>query len=127
MKQTTGFINISNTTQGTISLNCSYREGDTVVSRFYDVLPARECITGCKVPIEDWNRIKDSPAIVGLIDDGKLLPDKKKVTIDQETRAVSDPKPSGELAEHTLGNLAKGGTAKVKQGGRVAKTTLKDA
>jgi len=125
--KTTGYINISNTSQGTVSLNCSYREGDTLVPLFYDILPARMCITGTKVPIEDWNRIKGTEIIAALIDTGILLPEKKKVTIDQETWKVSDPKPTGELAEHSLNTLAKGKSAKVKQGTRTAKTSLKDS
>lgn len=125
MKQTTGFINISNTSQGTISLNCSYRDGDNLVTIFHDVPTARECLMGAKVPIEDWNRIKDSEPIKALVDTKILLPQKSKVTIDQETWKASDPKPTGALADVSLSNLAKGNTAETRQGSRKAKTNLK--
>lgn len=125
MKQVTGFINISNTSQGTISLNCSYREGDNLVSIFHDIPTARECLTGARVPIADWNRIKDTKPIQALIDTKILLPEKKKVTIDQETWKSSDPKPTGELANVSLSNLVLGNTAETRSGGRKAKTNLK--
>lgn len=127
MKKTTGTISISNTSQGTVSLNCSYRDGENLVTIYHDIPPARMCLTGATIPIEDWNRVKDSPIVQALIDTKILLPEKKKVTIDQETWKTSVPVPTGELAEHSLDNIAKGNTAKVKQGSRTAKTKLKDS
>lgn len=120
-----GYIYIQNTSQGKVALNCSYREGDNLVSIFHDVLPARQCITGAKIPIDDWNRVKNSEAIKALIETGILLPEKKKVTIDQETRATSVPVPTGELAQASLDNLIKGNEAEARAGSRKAKLKLK--
>lgn len=125
MSKTTGTINISNTSQGTVSLNCSYREGENLVTIFHDILPARECITGKAVPIEDWNRVKGTDIVARLIEAGTLLSEKRKVTIDQETWKASDPKPTGELADASLSNLVRGNSAQTVKGSRKAKTNLK--
>lgn len=124
MKKTTGSINISNTSQGTVSLNCSYREGDNLVTIYHDIPPARQCITGACIPIEDWNRVKDSHIVQALVDTKILLVEKKKVTIDQETWKTSIPVPTGELAEVSLDNLVKNKEPVTRVGTRKAKTRL---
>ncbi len=119
-------IAISNTTQGIISLNCSFEDkGGKMVTIFHDIQPARECVCAF-VPREDWNRIKNTTVIKALVDGGMLLPEKKKVTIDQETWKTSVPEPTGELADHNLGNLAgEGAEAISHKGSRKAKTKLR--
>ena len=124
MKKTTGTICISNTSQGTVSLNCSYREGDNLVTIYHDIPPARQCLTGAVIPIEDWNRVKDSQIVQALIDTKILLPEKKKVTIDQETWKTFIPVPTGELAEVSLDNLVKNKEPITRVGTRKAKTKL---
>ena len=117
---------ISNTTQGNIILNCSFVDKDgKVVDVFHQVPPARQCF-GIQVPREDWERLRKSGAVNALIEGGFLLPEKRKVTIDQETEKVSDPKPTGELAEASLTNLVKGNVATVHSlsGKKSSKTSL---
>lgn len=124
MKKVRDYINISNTSQGTVSLNCSYREGDTLITIFHDIPPARECLTGAKIPIDDWNRVKNTEIVKGYIEEKILLPEKTKVTIGQERRGTSEPVPTGELAETSLSNLVFGKEAQVRSGSRLAKTKL---
>ena len=119
-------IYISNTSQGIISLNCSYvGECGEMVAVFHDIPPARVCI-GISIPKEDWNRVKHTQIVQALVDTKILLPEKKKVMIDQETWKASDPQPTGELAEASLNNLTKANTeATTVVGSRKSRTKLK--
>lgn len=119
-------IAISNTTQGMISLNCSYEGKDgRMITIYHDIPPAREMVCAF-IPREDWKRVKDSKVVKGLVENGYLLPEKRKVTIDQETWKASVPEPTGELAEHSLASLAtEGKEATTVVGSRKARTRLK--
>jgi hypothetical protein len=118
-------IAISNTTQGMISLNCSFEGKDGRFTTIYhDIPPAREMVCAF-IPREDWNRVKGTQVVKGLVDNGYLLPEKQKVTIDQETWKSSVPEPTGELAEHSLNTLAyEGKEATTVVGSRKARTKL---
>ena len=117
---------VANTSQGPITLNCSfYDKGNNYVTKYYTILPARECVIGTQIERDDWDRIKDTEIVKAWIDNGTLLPEKKKVTIDQETWKTSVPEPTGELADASLDNLAKGKKAKTRVGSRDANTELK--
>ena len=118
-------IAISNTTQGMISLNCSFEGKDGRFTTIYhDIPPAREMVCAF-IPREDWNRVKGTQVVKGLVDNGYLLPEKQKVTIDQETWKSSVPEPTGELAEHSLSTLAyEGKEATTVVGSRKARTKL---
>jgi len=119
-------IAISNTTQGTISLNCSFEGKDgRFITIYHDIPPAREMVCAF-IPREDWNRVKGTHVIKGLVDNGFLLPEKQKVTIDQETWKASVPEPTGELAEHSLNTLSyEGKEATTVVGSRKARTKLR--
>jgi hypothetical protein len=117
---------VSNTTQGTIILNCSFSDKDgNVVDVFHHVPPARQCF-GVLVPREDWDRVKKTHIVSAWVAGGFLLPEKKKVTIDQETEKTTSPKPTGELEEASLTNLVKGNVATVHSlsGKKSSKTSL---
>ena len=117
-------IYVSNSTQNIISLNCSYMgPNDTLVPCYHDIPPARQCI-GKAIPRADWERVKKLPVIRGMIDNGFLLPEKRKVTIDQETDKVSDPQPTGELAEAAKPLRDPDGQSVAHIGSRSAKTKL---
>lgn len=117
---------VANTSQGPITLNCScYDKDNNYVTKYYTILPARECVVGTLLERDDWDRIKDTEIIKAWIDSGVLLPEKKKVTIDQETWKTSVPEPTGELADASLSNLAKGRKARTTVGSRNAQTELK--
>lgn len=118
-------IAISNTTQGMISLNCSFEGKDGRFTTIYhDIPPAREMVCAF-IPREDWNRVKGTQVVKGLVDNGYLLPEKQKVTIDQETWKSSVPEPTGELAEHSLNTLSyEGKEATTVVGSRKARTKL---
>ena len=118
-------IAISNTTQGMISLNCSFEGKDGRFTTIYhDISPAREMVCAF-IPREDWNRVKGTQVVKGLVDNGYLLPEKQKVTIDQETWKSSVPEPTGELAEHSLNTLSyEGKEATTVVGSRKARTKL---
>ena len=121
------FIYVSNTTQGTIALNCSFMGKDgRLVETFHDIPPARIQF-GVRIPRADWDRVKNTPIVKAWVDGKFLLPEKRKVTIDQETLTTSSPVPTGELAEIGLGSLMKGNTAKTREGSRTADTQLKGA
>ena len=116
---------ISNTTQGTITLNCSFidKEGK-FVDVYHNIPPARQCF-GVQIPRADWDRVKNTQIVSAWVSGGFLLPEKKKVTIDQETDKTSDPKPTGDLAEASLSNLVKGNDAVlVSNMGRKSKSSL---
>lgn len=117
-------IYISNTTQGALCLNCSYYVDGKLVPVYHNILPARQSI-GVAIPIEDWNRVKDTEIVQNWIEGGFLLPEKKKVTIDQETWKTTVPEPTGELKEASISNLAKGNEATTVEGTRRSKTRLK--
>jgi hypothetical protein len=124
MKSSTHIV-VSNTTQSTISLNCSFiGKDEKMVPIYHDIQPARVCICA-KIPREDWDRVKDTPAVIGMIESGALLPEKKKVTIDQETDKVSDPQPEGELAESAKILKKDGEKAVNRVGTREGETKLK--
>jgi len=118
-------IAISNTTQGMISLNCSFEGKDGRFTTIYhDIPPAREMVCAF-IPREDWNRVKGTQVVKGLVDNGYLLPEKQKITIDQETWKSSVPEPTGELAEHSLNTLSyEGKEATTVVGSRKARTKL---
>lgn len=119
-------IAISNTTQGMISLNCSFEGKDgRFTTLYHDIPPAREMVCAF-IPREDWNRVKGTPVIKGMVDNGYLLPEKRKVTIDQETWKASVPEPTGELADISLNTLAaEGKEATTVVGSRKARTKLR--
>lgn len=119
-------IAISNTTQGMISLNCSFEGKDgRFTTLYHDIPPAREMVCAF-IPREDWNRVKGTPVIKGMVDNGYLLPEKRKVTIDQETWKASVPEPTGELADMSLNTLAgEGKEATTIVGSRKARTKLR--
>lgn len=117
-------IYISNTTQGKICLNCSHYVDGKLIPIFYDILPARESL-GIQIPIEDWNRVKNTEIVQNWVEGGFLLPEKKKVTIDQETWKTTLPEPTGELKDASISNLAKGNEATTVEGTRRSKTRLK--
>lgn len=123
---TKDFLYVSNTTQGPIALNCSYVDRDGKMVDVYHTIPPARQMFGVKVPRADWDRVKNTQIVKAWVDGGFLLPEKRKVTIDQETEKTSDPKPTGDLAAASLSNLVKGNEAVlISNMGRKSKSSLR--